>query len=131
METTTCASCGGAMRPAERWCSLCLAPRAVRPDVPLVADVRSAPAPARASGPYALRPVPRYSRWRGGSTSFGPRGRILASLLAFVPLVWVFYSAGLFGLAFGIIWIVFGIPLVLRDVWKRQRIGYGPPDRLE
>lgn len=70
-----------------------------------------APAPAPA-------PTPVYSRWRGGSTSFGPIGRIVATLLVVGIGVGLLVGDALSGIA----WLVIAGPLALPSIWKRERI---------
>lgn len=59
---------------------------------------------------------PSSSRWKSGPTTFGPLGRIVATLMLLVP-VWFFWAnpVGWICLA---IWLIFVMPLALRDIWK-------------
>jgi hypothetical protein len=75
---------------------------------------RPAPPPAPAT---ALRPV-AYSRWRGGSTSFGPMGRLVATLL----VVGIGVALLVVDPLSGIIWLAIAGPLALPSIWKRERI---------
>lgn len=70
---------------------------------------------------------PATSRWRAGAMSFGPVGRIVLTVLAVLP-VWWLYGANVVSLAFhfqigfffgAFIWTIFVVPALLRDVWKR------------
>jgi hypothetical protein len=63
-------------------------------------------------------PAPVYSRWRGGSTSFGPVGRIVATVLV------IGIGVGLLvgDLMSGAAWLLIAGPLALPSIWKRERI---------
>jgi hypothetical protein len=72
----------------------------------------------------------RTSRWRAGPTSFGPMGRILST----VALAALFPWWGLGGNPF-FLWSLMGwlgmAGIVLRSIWKRERIVDPTPTRLE
>jgi len=107
----TCRECGAALSPDLRWCGRCLAPItefAAREIVP---------------GSYVESPRAqvRYSRWQGGPTSFGPVGRVLATILVFLFGPWTFSS---FPILFGPIWIVIAV-VVLKSIWKKERVVEG------
>lgn len=77
-----------------------------------VPSARPVPAPP-------AQPVqPVYSRWRGGSTSFGPAGRILATVL----VVGIGLGLLLVDPLSGIVWLVIAGPIALPSIWKRERI---------
>ena len=103
-----CRGGGGRLGVADEWGALCFTPVA---------------APAAAPVAPPARPVTRYSRWHGGTTTYGPRGRVLATLVTLLVPVVMLSLAGVAGLAFGFLWIVFVLPLVLRDVWRRDAVG--------
>ena len=117
-----CRSCGAALPSDLGWCTSCYAP----------VTLYSARAPVHGTGGYvgSPMPTPRTSRWRSGPTSFGPLGRILstAALAALFPW-W-----GLGGNPF-FLWSLMGwlamAGIVLRSVWKRERIIDPSPTRLE
>jgi hypothetical protein len=67
--------------------------------------------------PVPTAPV-AYSRWRGGSTSFGPLGRIVATVLVVGIGVGALFADPLSG----IIWLVIAGPLALPSIWKRERV---------
>lgn len=59
----------------------------------------------------------QYSRWQGGPTSFGPRGRIGATaFLAWVALCSYVAGAQLFCL----MWMLVSV-LALQNIWKLER----------
>jgi hypothetical protein len=68
------------------------------------------------AGP-AVTPV--YSRWRGGPTSLGPIGRISWTVGVVLMAAFAVFSGSIFFMG---MWILFVGPLVLRSVWKRDRI---------
>jgi hypothetical protein len=117
-----CSACGAPLRPDLRWCATCYAP--VRPYSPRE--------PVHEPGGYAGRPMPtlRTSRWRAGPTSFGPLGRILSTVASAALFPWW----GLGGDPF-FLWSLMGwlamAGIVLRSVWKRERIVDPAPTRLE
>jgi hypothetical protein len=69
-----------------------------------------------ASAP-AIEPV--YSRWRGGPTSLGPIGRISWTIGVLLTAAFAVFSGSIFFMG---IWILFVGPMILRSVWKRDRI---------
>lgn len=92
------------------------------------AATATATAPARpgrfgAPQPPTLPPSFRYSRWAKGPTTFGPLGRVVATLLLLVPLpvlaVSIAVGIGLVGV--GIYGLVI-LPLALRHVWAQAKI---------
>lgn len=117
-----CRTCGAALPSDLGWCATCYAP----------VTLYSPREPVHEPGGYAGPPMHtlRTSRWRAGPTSFGPVGRILctAALAALFPW-W-----GLGGNPF-FLWSLMGwlgmAGIVLRSVWKRERIVDPTPTRLE
>jgi len=117
-----CRACGATLPPDLGWCATCFAP----------VTLYSPREPVHEPGSYAGQPMHtlRTSRWRAGPTSFGPVGRILctAALAALFPW-W-----GLGGNPF-FLWSLMGwlgmAGIVLRSVWKRERIVDPTPTRLE
>lgn len=71
------------------------------------------PAPAGAT----VQPV--YSRWRGGPTSLGPVGRMSWTIAVVLIAGMTVFSGDIFAMG---IWFLLVAPLVLRSVWKRDRI---------
>jgi hypothetical protein len=65
----------------------------------------------------AVQPV--YSRWRGGPTSLGPVGRISWTVGVLLTAAFAVFSGSIFFMG---IWILFVGPMILRSVWKRDRI---------
>jgi hypothetical protein len=116
-----CSSCGAVLTAGVSWCGQCFA--AVTP------ESSAAPVPAGTwAGPTvaAARPQPvmRSTRWAKTDTTFGPVGRVVATLALLVPLVVM--AVG--GLADPFVWggaAVWGLvimPWGLRDVWKAGRV---------
>jgi hypothetical protein len=113
-----CRSCGAALPADLGWCAVCytpVTPHAVRP-------------PLHQAGEYVgiPTPTPRTSRWRAGPTTFGPVGRIVATLCLLALFPWgstVEVSAmAALQLWFLIGWVVLAIVL-LRFVWAPTRVG--------
>ncbi len=89
--------------------------------------------PAASRPPSGARPAPsaqqRYSRWAGSEVTFGPVGRVVVTIVLFVP-VWfgIFYSV--FFLVAAAIWLIGVVPLAYRDVWRRVRLAPTDADQL-
>jgi hypothetical protein len=107
------------MAPDAPWCSLCLAPRgsAAPATGPAVTPIIRT---ATQSAPSA---IPQKTRFGHSETTFGLKGRIVLTILLFLPL-------GLFlpAIAMGIgiigsgIWIFVVIPWGLRDIWRHSHV---------
>ena len=61
------------------------------------------------------------SRWRQSQTSFGPVGRIIATLLLLLPLAVFVFAAGMF-LIGGFIYVFVVLPWGLRDIWRKTSV---------
>jgi hypothetical protein len=79
-------------------------------------------APAKAAG----TPHHRGSRWAGDAVTLGRTGRIVATLVLFLPVGWLVYFMGISGLLFLGLYVFVFLPLALRDVWRRTRISLPP-----
>ena len=108
-EGTRCGACGARVATGAACCGRCHAR--------VSGDVEPSYAHADA---YAGPPLPREaSRWRKSDVSFGPFGRIVATvLLCMVPMWW---AAG-YSLVMLIMWVFFFSPLLLRSIWKKTPI---------
>lgn len=80
-------------------------------------------APGKAAG----TPHHRGSRWGGDSVTLGRTGRIVATVVLLLPVVWMFYFMGIGGLIFLGLYVFVFLPMALRDVWRRTRISLPPP----
>jgi hypothetical protein len=114
----TCRACGAPLGGDVRWCLRCYAPAyAYSPRAPLhrgdFVDT------LRPSGPD----VPHWSRWEKGATSFGPVGRVVATLVVAACIVSSLMSAFFIG-ALG---ALLAGSILLRDIWKRDWIVPGEP----
>lgn len=71
------------------------------------------------------RPVPatQYltSRWAPSAITFGPAGRIVATVLVLAPIVFAVFVNVMF-LVSAVLWL-FIVPRALRDIWQRTRVG--------
>jgi Na+/citrate or Na+/malate symporter len=63
----------------------------------------------------------QWSRTRAGVTSFGLFGRIVITVIA-VLMLGIFAMNLPFGLVGIGLWLFVVLPMLLRDVWKRERI---------
>lgn len=76
--------------------------------------------PGRAFAARSAPPPARHSRWAKTPTTFGPAGRIVATLLLLVPLAVMIVG----GIADPFVWggagayLVIIVPWGLRDIWK-------------
>ena len=69
-----------------------------------------------------------YSRWKKSTGTFGPTGRVVATLLLLVPLPLLAVGASVgFGLIGGGIYVLVIMPWALRDIWKRAAIPVQAP----
>ncbi len=90
---------------------------------------------APASRPPALTPASpdaavlmTYSRWKKSTGTFGPAGRVVATLLLFVPMpVFVMAVSVGIGLIGGGIYLLVVMPWALKDIWKRAAIPIQAP----
>ena len=115
-----CSACGGGLVEGAAWCGQCFAP--------VAAPTAGAAVPATWSGPVvaprAAAQAVRTSRWAKTDTTFGPLGRVLATVALLVPLVVMLIG----GMADPFVWggaAVWGaviLPWGLRDVWKAGRV---------
>ena len=61
------------------------------------------------------------SRWRSSQITFGPLGRIVMTLLLFVP-AWWFWETSTFSWPALLIWVFVAMPWGLRTVWAKARL---------
>ena len=86
-----------------------------------------APSRLLTAAPPVPEPLTRQTRWAKTPTTFGPVGRVVASLLLLMPLV----IMGVGGLADPFIWggagvyLLVVVPWALRDIWKAGTVRVG------
>ena len=102
----TCSSCGAGLAPAAAWCGQCFTP---------VGGPALPPAPVAAQQQH----LPTYSRWRKTTTTFGPVGRVLWTVLVVLVMAMAVFSQNPF--AIGPLCFILP-PLVLRSVWAKGRL---------
>ncbi len=112
-----CQSCGARLPSDAKWCPQCYAP--VETQAPSDPD----PVPPIIQQKTTLTHG-RYSRWHKGDTSFGPVGRIVATVvLVVLPTVFfLIIPIGPFGLVGAALWIFVISPMLLRSIWKKTRV---------
>jgi hypothetical protein len=80
---------------------------------------------AATRGAPTLAPTVVKSRWRKTDTTFGPLGRVIATVALVVPFV-VFVVVGIFTggftIAGAVIWGFVIMPWGLRDTWKAGQL---------
>jgi hypothetical protein len=91
------------------------------------------PQPASRSRP-AERPTSaqdqRYSRWQRSEVTFGPVGRILASFVVQLPLIWLIDYSGIIGIVIGVPVAFKVLPWAYGDIWRKVRVRSTPADEL-
>ena len=92
-------------------------------------DVGSLIDPARrTTDPQVAMPLMTYSRWKKTDGTFGPIGRVVATLLLLVPLpVLAFAIASGIGIIGAGLYVLVVMPWALRDIWKRGATHVQPP----
>jgi hypothetical protein len=82
----------------------------------------------RTTDPDVVLPLMSYSRWKKTDGTFGPAGRLIATVLLIVPLpvlaLGVATGIGIIGAG---LYVVIVMPWALRDVWKRGATHVQPP----
>lgn len=121
-----CHACGASVSTAAEWCGQCYAPRdraatglMATPPGSIMAPTRPVPAAA------TLPPQVIRSRWRKTKTTFGPVGRIIATvglILPFIFFVVIGILTGGFTIFGAVIWGFIIMPWGLRDVWKAGQV---------
>ncbi|HWC34773.1 MAG TPA: hypothetical protein VG650_08090 [Mycobacteriales bacterium] len=125
-----CTGCGAALAPSAQWCTQCYLPvTGAAPRAPAgVPD-----APSIMSGTWqqsaSAGPTPMIqTRWKKTPTTFGPVGRVVCTVLLFLPLplmiAWTVISGGLGIIGLGA-WAGVVMPMALRDVWKAGSLPAG------
>jgi hypothetical protein len=61
----------------------------------------------------------KHSRWAKSPTTFGPVGRIVATVLVCLPVWWFLFYTGGFGMVGLLLWVLVVLPWALRDIWRR------------
>jgi hypothetical protein len=83
--------------------------------------------PGAATASVAPEALVRHTRWGKTATTFGPTGRVVATLLLLIPLV----VMGVGGLADPFVWggaglyLAVVVPWALRDIWKAGIVRVG------
>jgi hypothetical protein len=116
----TCRHCGATLPPSVRWCGLCQEP-----------VLEFSPREPVHAGTYVgnVRVEARYSRWRASPTTFGPVGRVLATLAVILMGPWTGIS--MFSILYMPVWIMLAT-MSLKQVWARQKVDPdAPPTRVD
>jgi hypothetical protein len=127
-----CENCGAALAAEADWCGQCYA---IRP--PASPTVHAAPVVSAVGGSSVMSPTRTVdaqhvvaptvvkTRWRKTATTFGPLGRVLATIglvLPFICFVLVGVLTGGFTIAGAVIWGFVIMPWGLRDTWKAGQL---------
>jgi hypothetical protein len=110
-----CPECKATVSASDEMCGQCHTWLPHYEPPPIDAVVRE-----RVSEALAVKGPAQYSRWQRSEVSLGPVARVLLTLLLLAvgaALIW-FQNP----LAIGIWWLL-AVPLGLRSVWARQRVG--------
>jgi hypothetical protein len=127
--TVRCPGCAAIVLPGAAWCGLCLQPIHTTPD-PGAFGPAASPFDAShgAFSKTAAKPAADLfseSRWRSGTLTFGPVGRVVLTTGVFLP--YPFFLLNLpFGLVGVVVWTAI-VPRALRDIWQRDRRHHLPP----
>jgi hypothetical protein len=113
-----CPSCQAHLAPGATWCSQCYAAVAPATRAAESGTTRFAPQTA------AAVPLGPPTRWRKTPTTFGPAGRLLATVALLVPLAFMVVGGMVFTAAWAgaLIWLVLVMPRALRDIWRAGRV---------
>ena len=122
-----CPSCAATIADGATWCPQCYARFEPEPTEQEQPEIEPVGEPPLFAHPETYRAPPSYgwSRWKGGETTFGPVGRVIASLALLIPL-YLFFHSGVLGFVGIAMWLFIVMPMALRSIWKRTRII--PPD---
>lgn len=60
----------------------------------------------------------RGTRFQRSVVTFGPVGRVVATVLAVAPLWWLVFGAGVLGIVGAAMWLFFVLPRALADIWR-------------
>jgi hypothetical protein len=151
LSTARCPGCAAIVVPGAAWCGLCFSPLAVAPAfgaapaaattagvdtaAPEAAVVPMATTGTPVAVPVGFRPrgseparatIYTDSRWKSGSMTFGPAGRVILTICVFLPYP-LFLLAFPFGLVGAGIWTLIIVPRALRDIWAPTRRHHLPP----
>lgn len=116
----TCHACSATVSVDADWCGQCYAPRGRAGSSPAILT-----APTRHVPIETLQPQIIKTRWRKTKTTFGPVGRVLATLALVIPFVFFVVIGILTGglTIFGAgIWGFIIMPWGLRDTWKAGQL---------
>jgi len=109
--------CGAALPDGLDWCPRCYTPR-TSTEAPH--DSPAAGVPGRPDSPITpRRPASGLRRWDASPVTFALPGRIIATILCTLPLLWFLYFLVPFGLVGVIIYGGLIYPRALRDIWVR------------
>jgi hypothetical protein len=82
----------------------------------------------RTTDPQINTALMTYSRWKKSAGTFGPAGRIIATLLLLLPLTLAAAAIATgIGMIGGGIYIFVIMPWALRDIWKKAATAVQPP----
>ena len=125
--TLRCPGCAAVVAPGAAWCGLCFTP------MPVASAFTGAGAPVDASDGFrpggaapARAKIYSDSRWKSGSTTFGPVGRVVLTICFLLPYP-LFFLDFPFGLVGAGIWTFVLGPLAMRDIWRPARRHHLPP----
>ena len=149
--TARCPGCAAIVVPGAAWCGLCFSPFTVAPTLGAAPAAATTTGVATAAQPAAVLPMattgtpvdvpigfrpggsepvrPKIytdSRWKSGSTTFGPVGRVILTICVFLPYPRFFFALPI-GLVGAGIWTVIIVPRSLRDIWAPSRRHHLPP----
>lgn len=140
-----CSHCGTTLPVGARWCPVCLkgtdsavhvptaeavvpvTPERVVDSTPIWAGATS---DTRAVHEHERFAQPEFSRWKRGTTTWGPVAKVAVTIGVFLPVAWLWWVvAGGVG-SVPARWFVIGLSgawltaayVILRDVWRKERV---------
>ena len=119
-----CPACGAVLAAGVNWCGQCFA--AVGSTAAVTSSGAGLPGAwaGPATGDARPQPLMRTTRWAKTDTTFGPAGRVIATVGLLVPFA-VMVVGGItdpFVWGGAAVWGVVIMPWGLRDVWKAGRV---------
>jgi hypothetical protein len=117
----TCPKCGAHNPQGAEWCSQCYAALVPEEDRREQLAGEEEQRFARPTESISVSGKPVYSRWAGTEVSFGPVGRILATILVIGIGVLLGFN---YSPVPAVIWLFLGAPVLLRSIWKRVPVRY-------
>jgi hypothetical protein len=115
-----CRECGAALAAGAAWCGQCFA----RVDAAASMPTGLPPSGFQPSGAQPRQVLTRRTRWQKTPTTFGPAGRLLATVGVLIPLVVMVVGGFVDMFAWGgaAVYAAVIVPWAMRDIWREGRV---------